>query len=263
VEKGVFSSLITSSAYDRSVRGRGAGFTVAPNGQLISLGYVGGSGPQGVGGDGQIRAVATQVEGRIPTQFTATQELAKWTPQINRVMSIPGSAASPEIDWGEFDLKMSDLRTIREHVVPPQLLSRVKATFGPKAIVACFSGTEGWASDRSPGWRSARPESVRSSQDYNAFINSGTMNINAYGADNIAKSAIFEGNLFCWIYRASVVSSDPGVFALTKQTAPKGGMRCDDLPLLDSSDPTAWLIAIIVPEKEDFVVYRKLMRFLD
>ena len=48
-----------------------------------------------------------------------------------------------------------------------------------------------------------------------------------------------------------------------KQTAPKGGAIGDDLPLLDSSDPKAWLLVIIVPEKDDFVVYRKLMKFQD
>ena len=38
---------------------------------------------------------------------------------------------------------------------------------------------------------------------------------------------------------------------------------CDDLPLLDSSDPKSWLLVIVVPEKDDFMIYRKLMQIRD
>ena len=79
--------------------------------------------------------------------------------------------------------------------------------------------------------------------------------------ERVAMEMLNEPELFRWIFQASVASVDQGTFALMKQTSPKGGAIGDDLPLLDSSDPNAWLLVIIVPEKDDFVVYRKLMKF--
>ena len=84
---------------------------------------------------------------------------------------------------------------------------------------------------------------------------------NFTGNGNLANSVQFEADLFRWIYQASLPVSDQGPFALTRQTTPKGGTICDDLTLLDTSDLMAWLLAIVVPENDDFVVYRKLMRF--
>lgn len=124
--------------------------------------------------------------------------------------------------------------------------------------MACFGGKDGWASDRSQGWRSTRPSALEQNVVvYNNF--QALVNIKMNGmSDALAMS---ESDLFRWIYQASVVSSDQGVFALTKQTTPKGGAMCDDLPLLDTSDPKAWLLVVIVPEKDDYIAYRKLMRF--
>ena len=252
VEKGVFTALSTSSPLDRARAG--AGFAFGPNGQPI--GFPGG--PTGIiGDDGQVRSVTTQVEGRIPTQFSAIQDLSKWTPQINRIMSIPGTAAVPDVDWSEFDLNRSDLQVIRSHGVPPDLMARVKSRFGPQALVACFSGNDGWASDRGTGWRSTRSTNVDARRQYEIVSN---INMNA---NDINVNTMWEAELFRWIYQASVTLSDQGAFALVKQTAPKGGGYCDDLQLLDMTNPTEWLLVVIVPEKEDFVAYRKLMRFRD
>ena len=79
--------------------------------------------------------------------------------------------------------------------------------------------------------------------------------------ERVAMEMLNEPELFRWLFQASVASVEQGTFALMKQTSPKGGAIGDDLPLLDSSDPKAWLLVIIVPEKDDFVVYRKLMTF--
>ena len=267
VEKGVFAKLDTGAGGMQANAAAGFVFaqngrmiSVAPNGQVVAfpggqtmVGFPGSSTGVG-GGTGPIRTMATQMEGRIPTQFTVTQDLAKWTPQINRVMSIPGSAASPEIDWDEWTLAAADAQTIRGHAVPPKLLSLVKARFGPKAMVACFTGKDGWAYDRSPGWRSEK--SATNQPRYDVVFTG-----NFTGNGNLANSVQFEADLFRWIYQASLPVSDQGPFALTRQTTPKGGTICDDLTLLDTSDLMAWLLAIVVPENDDFVVYRKLMRF--
>ena len=196
--------------------------------------------------------MTTQVSGRIPAQYTATQELAKWTPQVNRVFSIPGPAESPDVNWAEFDLSSQELQIIRSHVVPPQLEAKVKARFGDRAMLACFSGKDGAAYDRSTGWRSTRSRVASwSALRHQSLINE---------TSTVAHRMSLESDLLFWLYQASVATSEFGEFALMSRTTPKGGAACDDLTLLDTSNPGDWLLVIIVPEKNDYVVYRKLMK---
>ena len=255
VEKGLFTPLSTGSSLDRNSQlwaGGGPG-VVIQNGRVINF-----QGPGPVStvppSDAPIRQLTTQVQGRIPTQFAATQDLAKWTPQINRLMSIPGSAASPEVDWSEFDLTIAESQPMQSHQVPQKLVNLAKARWGEQAMVACFNGKDRWAYDHSQRWRSARPAGM-SMQVINNFQVPGVPQ------DRVATEMLNEPELLRWIFQASVASVDQGTFALIKQTSPKGGTVGDDLPLLDSSDPKAWLLVIIVPEKDDFVAYRKLMKF--
>ena len=255
VEKGLFTPLSTGASPDRNTQvwaGGGQGFVIQ-NGRVINL-----QGPSPVSvpapSDGTIRQLTTQVQGRIPTQFAAMQDLPKWTPQINRMMSIPGSIARPEVDWSEFDLAIAESQAMQSHQVPQKLVNLAKTRLGEQAIVACFSGKDRWGYDHSPLWRSARPAG-NSMQVINNFPVPGLLR------ERVAMEMLNEPELFRWIFQASVASVDQGTFALMKQTSPKGGAIGDDLPLLDSSDPNAWLLVIIVPEKDDFVVYRKLMKF--
>lgn len=199
--------------------------------------------------EGTSSLTAIEIQGRIPGQFTATQNLSKWTPQVNRLMSIPGSAASPQIDWSEWDLGEYDKETIRKNAVPPKLVNATRTRFGPEAMVACLTGKDGWALDRAPGWRS------------NRVINQQLQQPMYQRYEGLQHGPMHEADLFRWLYQASVPPTEQGAFALTRQTTPKGGAICDDLALLDPSDPDMWLLLVVVPEKEDLVVYRKLMRF--
>jgi hypothetical protein len=194
------------------------------------------------------------MQGRIPVQFTAIQDISKWTPQINRIMSIPGASASGDVKWSEFELSPEQRQSIRNSIIPPELIGRVKNQFGQDAMVACFTGSNGTAYDRAPGWRSARSGTEPSvmNRPYQRGIPLEWNSVN---------HLIYEADLLRWIYHASVINSEQGSFAFTCRTAPKGGALCDDLPLLDTSDPSAWLLVVVIPEKDDFVVYRKLMRF--
>lgn len=204
--------------------------------------------------NGLVRSVTTQMQGRIPVQFTAIQDISKWTPQINRIMSIPGASASGDVKWSEFELSPEQRQSIRNSVIPPELIGRVKNQFGQDAMVACFTGSNGTAYDRATGWRSARSGTEPSvmNRPYQRGIPLEWNSVN---------HLIYEADLLRWIYHASVINSEQGSFAFTCRTAPKGGALCDDLPLLDTSDPSAWLLVVVIPEKDDFVVYRKLMRF--
>ncbi len=257
VEKGLFTPLNTGLSFNEDTRvwaGGRQGF-VGQNGRAIGIRDRNFAAPIAAG-DGQARTVPTQVQGRIPTQFAATQDLAKWTPQINRLMSIPGTAASPEVDWSEFDLKTAELQSLSGHQIPPKLVNLAKARWGEQVMVACLTGKDRWAYDHSQGWRSERSANI-------PFQQLNNFQIQGIPQDQVTIQMLQEPDLFRWIYQASVAAVDQGTFRLMKQTAPKGGAIGDDLPLLDSSDPKAWLLVIIVPEKDDFVVYRKLMKFQD
>ncbi len=197
---------------------------------------------------------ALTIEGRMPTQYEATQDVVKWTPQLNRIFFIPGTMTAPEVDWKKFDLPDRDSIVIRDHNIPQKLLDATSQIFGPQAMVACFTGNDGWAYDRSVGWFSKRR---RDGVRFNMY------QPNLGPISKISASANGEADFFRWIYQTSVAASNPGLFSITRQTAPKGGGGCDDLLLLDSSDPQAWMLVIVVPEKDGYGVYRRLLRFLD
>lgn len=196
----------------------------------------------------------TTYQGRLPTQFSVPQDLVKWTPQLNRVFSIPGAVSKPEIDWDVFNLKLDEIEKIRQHEVPQLIRDRVRTQFGPQAMVACFVGKDGWAYDKATAWFSSRSNG----QDVGL--------INYYRSRNAfngnLEQAMGESPFFRWIYQASI-AMPKRTFLLTSNTSPKGGTVCDDLPLLDSSDPKTWLLVVVVPEKVDFTVYRKVMQIRD
>ena len=54
------------------------------------------------------------------------------------------------------------------------------------------------------------------------------------------------------------VNHTGGLFSLVSQVAPTGGVNFDDMPLLDPSDPAAWLLIVSVERGDDLVIYRKL-----
>ncbi len=238
IEKALFTPLsLGTSPYVYDVNGR----PIATNRSMM-------------GEDGHAAVMASNTQGRMPTQFVASQDLVKWTPQLNRIFSFADALEKPEVDWGQFDLEQSGFDLIRSHTVPPNLVERVRQGFGKNAMVACFSGNDGWAYDRSPGWFTSRSSTpVPYYQNFSAM---------PAGAISIDRMALGEAGLFRWIYQASVAPTALGIFSLTRQTTPKGGANCDDLPILDSTDPRAWLLVVLVPAKDEILAYRRLMRFV-
>jgi len=49
-----------------------------------------------------------------------------------------------------------------------------------------------------------------------------------------------------------------GLFSIVSQVSPTGGANFEDLTILDPTDPNQWLLVVIVPDGEDYVVYRRL-----
>ena len=199
-----------------------------------------------------------RLQGRIPTEFTVTQDLAKWTPQLNRHFWIPGTNPEANIDWralmeGIYTPSISTPEMFISHTITDDLVSRVQRQFGPKSLVAILGPQGQWAYNRSSNW----------------FLNGSNrfppdvMRPGMYGdgsyLQGLPPDIQSQPELFRWLYHYSTAASH-GLFSLTSQVGPTGGADLDDLPIFDASDPTLGLLIVVIPHGDDFIVYRKLLR---
>ena len=206
-------------------------------------------GRRNYGSMGVDRTLPPNLEGRVPTEFKVTQSVAKWTPQMNRVFWIPGTAEPETIDWTDIVAAASTQELHNQRSVSSRLQSSVDAQFGSRALVACLGPNRKWAFSSNENWWSK-----------NGILAGPTGTTRGWVAPGQAPSEL-EGqpDLFRWIFMHSV-ATPTGLFELTSQVGPGGSIDLDDLPILDSTDPTQRLLIIIVPSHDDFIVYRKLLR---
>ncbi len=197
----------------------------------------------------QIHRPLARTTGRIPTEFTVTQDLAKWTPQLNRIFSIPGEKDEAVIDWPALTEGISIPEMYANRTISSELQSRVETQFGPNALVACLGANRQWAFSRHEKWWAAGGTHTSS--------NNGRMNQFSYPM--LPSELTHEPDLFRWIYQHSV-AMPVGLFSLASQIGPTGGEELEDLPILDSSDSRQHLLVVVVPRGDDLIVYRKLLR---
>lgn len=197
----------------------------------------------------------TRLQGRIPTEYTATQNLAKWTPQLNRVFSIPGPTDEAVIDWKEMTDGIPVEEMFQSHLVSPELVSRVRSRFASDAVVGCLGHHGRWAHDRGAGWTSSHGQMNPSQVPPYGYY--GQVDQDSQKA-HIPDEVMHQPDLFRWIYIHSLAIPH-GVFTLISRTGPMGGPHLNDLPILDATNPDDWLLVVIVPQGDDFVAYRKLL----
>ena len=196
-----------------------------------------------------------RIEGRIPTQFEVTQDLAKWTPQLNRMFWIPGSADEQSVDWKAMTEGLITTEMLDSHTMSGELTDRVRKQFGKQALVACLGPNGRWAHDRNPVWSSHQ------NQVENPYMNQQRIlysQVQDYTNVQLPAEIQQQGDLFRWLYQHSV-ALPRGLFALASHIGPKGGPELDDLPIYDPSDTEHALLIVVVPVGDDFVVYRKLV----
>jgi hypothetical protein len=194
--------------------------------------------------------------GRVPTEFTVTQDVAKWTPQLNRMFWIPGTQDETPVDWQALVEGISVQDMFISHSIASELDGRVQKQFGHKALVACLGHQGRWAISRNGSWEI----SGRSQQSDYPSRNSPYMVYDEYGWQNLLPQDIrSQPVLVRWLYQNSV-AIPYGLFSLTSSVGPAGSADLDDLPILDGSDPGLALLIVVVPRGDDFIVYRKLLR---
>ncbi len=255
VKKGTFSPLATTTAMDALYQQYGQ-YNVA----TIQCGQ-----RQGYDPSGQRPSAAARLAGRIPVEYTATQDLAKWTPQLNRTFSIPGLVEESVVDWKGLAEGQITRAILDSHLIPQELAMRVRSQFGSAALVACFGPKGTWSYDRQPAWWTNRDQSV---QDRNGVaLGSRVYRVNArraamaapdYAGIQLPADIQQQADLFRWLYQHSV-AMPRGIFGLVSAVGPQGGSDLDDLPIYDPTDPTHALLIVVMPRGDDLHVYRKLV----
>ncbi len=206
------------------------------------------------GGESVARPPA-RLQGRIPTEFTATQDMAKWTPQLNRMFWIPGPAANDEtaVDWQALMEGVSLPEMFNSRSIGEGLRTRVQQQFGAKALVALLGSQGRWAYNQDASWHLLNSNRL-ASDDRNYYPGIRGQNWQA-----LPQELNGHPELFRWLYQYSA-GVPYGLFSLTSQVGPTGGEDLDDLPILDTSDPNLALLIVVVPRGDDYIVYRKLLR---
>ena len=243
VRKGVFSAMNTGQSLDDPYQPR------------MNPGMPRRYGP--TGGDVVARPPA-RLQGRIPTEFTATQDMAKWTPQLNRMFWIPGPAANDEtaVDWQALMEGVSLPEMFNSRTIADGLGSRVKQQFGPQALVAVLGSQGRWVYSQHAGWH------LLNSNQFAGHVRDGISYYPAQGGQYtqaLPQELNGQPELFRWLYQYSA-GVPYGLFSLTSQVGPAGSEDLDDLPILDTSDPNLALLIVVVPRGDDYIVYRKLLR---
>ena len=249
VKKGLFSPLSTTTAMDALNQQYGQyGVVVTQRGLRTGIDTPGG------------HRSPPHLTGRIPVEYTATQQLAKWTPQLNRMFSLPVSSNNPpsnpsptdelRVDWKGLADGQVTRGLLDGHAISHELLGRVRKEFGNAAAVACLGPRGSWAFDRAVLWQTnsqafvdpslslqqqqllaiqqSQLAAMQQQQIQFARMQAGAMQ--NYSTAQLPADIQQQAGLFRWIYQNSV-AVPRGLFGLVSGIAPKGGPDLDDLPL--------------------------------
>ena len=252
VRRGVFSPLGTGGSMAGSAR---ALYQQQLMQQQMMLGQQGRSRFRSATGEDGLAGEKSppRMSGRIPTQFEVTQDLAKWTPQLNRIFWIPGATDEQPIDWMPITDGQITSGLLSTRVVGGELRERVRRQFGTGALVACLGPNGAWASDGNRLWQ------TNIGNDANQYNRTVQPQFNSWGEPTglqIPPEVQQQGALFRWFYQHSVAQKH-GLFGLVSHIGPKGGPEFDDLPIYDPSDSGHALLIIVVPQGDDLIAYRK------
>jgi hypothetical protein len=190
-------------------------------------------GPYGYPGQQQERRVgAPLIVGRMPSACDIVQAIPQWTPQLNRLLTIPlaeAKSSNATFDWdaaAEFSTE-AGRNTLRD---------RINAAFGRQASIYLYHGAE-------------------------KFDLAGPKNLFETSYAPATRTVMINGqwtNQQADFLHELCVRPQPGYSAVVWQVAPSGGDRFEDLALLDPTDDSHWLLVVAVREGEGTVLYRRL-----
>lgn len=163
--------------------------------------------------------------GQVPVRYQYTRTSKQWDPQLSRFTSLP---VKPEKPLAEF----ADVARLTPDMLqnPAQVVANLSAA-RPQAIVTV--------------WHREQQHTLGG--------------INIYGD---LTSAVANASFLLQRLDKDLSSPEANeVFEYVSQIATNASGNFDDLAIFDKSDPDAWLVTIIQPEKAgNYAIYRRLIR---
>lgn len=191
--------------------------------------------------------------GRIPTDYTASQPLSKWTPQLNRLFYLPGTSEESPLNWAQI-MEGENLRsTLTDETAKQRILARVHQQLG-RGCAVCWIGPAGaFSYQLSPDWKDTI--FTQFSQTSSGPIDYEEQMLQ----QELPHDVQSQPSMLRWLYQNSVAGPH-GLFYLTSQVGPAGGAQFEDLPIFDSWLGNQILMIVVVQRGDDYVVYRKILR---
>lgn len=157
--------------------------------------------------------------GFMPAVFVVEQHMPKWTPRMSRRTQFAPDGPAPPVDWSKF----------------------TPEDFHTEQGRAAFAATV----------RQVSPEATV------IMIGETTDDFGFPPEDDLSESAARFRDIVGLVRQMSVRPAE-GLFQILSQLSPTGHSNGEDLTLLDPSDPAQRLVLIIVRERDDYFVHRRL-----
>jgi hypothetical protein len=214
-------------------------FSMQAQQQYMQYGYRGEVAPE------QLVGVAGY-SGRIPGNYTVTQNIPQWTPQINRRFAIAPSTDSsdatvPRFDWDSLRPSVAGnmADAVRQQSWQAKVRRQVSRHFGNQAAVWVMSGSNVQQIAGSHGLFVRRHTPTQ----YDAFYPD-------YGQAGQYQQGDF--------LTQTCIRAPYGLYSLVSRIAPTGGDTFEDLPILDPSDERQCLLVVAVEDEGHLRIYRRL-----
>jgi len=177
-------------------------------------------------------------EGRFPGRYTVTHAAPQWVPLLNRISSFEAEPPAHRLTWTARHLpglwRGYRGSALLEGLKRQPSISSVWLLHGYAARRIWASGKAGSSNFLVAGEREARRKWPR-----------GKYAVRGSGATLLAMASV----------RPQV-----GLFSIVSQMSPTGAGNFEDLSMLDPTDSSQWLLAVVEERDDEVVVYRRLYR---
>lgn len=180
--------------------------------------------------------------GRFPQNFSTLQNVRQWEPQTVRTLSLtPTQTDLPAIDWNDASLVTTPEGRSR-------LADQLRSMSGDQTRVDAVVLHQGDVLPVLSGFLFS--QNVRKTGDQ--WMQNGYY-ARQYQEPN------YDAILSLGLLSAASSASSSTFFSIVSQVSPNGAATLEDLPLADPSDPTQWLLMVVVQEQSKTMVFRKVI----
>jgi hypothetical protein len=189
------------------------------------------------------RTSVPTVTGRLPGPYTVEQTIEQWMPDLSRLLHVPHEPEDGPIDWRQVDLASWLKPEAQAHAVPDHVVRQVREQLGRKCLVALHHADGHWCvSDDRAWWIS--DEAYR-------------MVRKSLGQPHPALRAQMMHRWAQLVWLLTHRRQSTGSWTLWGP--PLGQPHLADVPILDPLGPHEWAITVIVRERQQTTVYRRLL----